>query len=100
MPLLAAHINVMAVFVVRARVVVMFRIVTVAMSVFVFEFHLSVDAVLNLFEEIQDILIVAQVSSAALNSSVIKALYPTSNESSAKKTTMNHAPSTVRGERV
>ena len=37
------------------------------MSVLVFQFHLGVDVVLNLLQEIQDVLLAAQISSAALD---------------------------------
>ena len=37
------------------------------MSVLVFQFHLGADTVLNLLEEIQDALLVAQVTNAALD---------------------------------
>ena len=67
MALLAAHVYVTAVFVARVRVVVVFQIVIIVVSVCLFELHLGVNTVLNLFQEVQDVLLLAEVPSDALN---------------------------------
>ena len=47
--LLAAHVLVIAVFVARVRVIIVFEIVVVAVSVCMFELHFHLDSVLNFF---------------------------------------------------
>ena len=56
-----------AVFVACVRVVIVFGIVALAVSVLMFEFHLGVNTVLNLFQEVQDVVLLGEVPSAPLN---------------------------------
>ena len=62
--LLAAHILVVAVIVASVRVIVVFEIVVVAVSVCMLELHFRLNSVLYFLEEIQDVVLVAEVASA------------------------------------
>ena len=64
MTLLAAHVLVMAAVVVRVRVIIVFEIVVVAMSVCMLELHFRLNSILYFLEEIQDAVLVAEVAPA------------------------------------
>ena len=67
MPLLAAHVPVIAVVVARVRVIIVFETDVVEVSVCMLELHLRVNFVLYFLQEVEDAVLGAEVASASFN---------------------------------
>ena len=67
MSLLAAHVPVIAVVVARVHVIIVFETAVVEVSVCMLELHFRVNSVLYFLQEVQDAVLVAEVTAASLN---------------------------------